>query len=995
MATIRKTLIAVLLVLIPVSAHAAGLGKLSSFSALGQPFRAEIELVSVTKEESLTLSARLAPPAAFAQANIDYSSALLGIKFKIEVGPDGQQVLRLSSSQPVNEPFLDMLVELNWAGGRLVREYTLLLDPPGYTSTAPAPSTPVPAVVAPEVTATPAQPPVESRPLAAPVEAPAATPVPAETPAATAPPPPAETQPAAPVAAKPATAPPAKKAAATYEVKRGDTLRKIADQNRIDGVSVDQMLIALYRANHEAFVGNNINRLRSGAILNIPDRDEALATGEPDARRLVTAQAADFNAYRRRLAGLAEAAPPAKEKTPVQSTQGKITAQVEDKSAAAKPGQDQLKLTRADDAAKAAPGTKAAVAAKADDKAAREKAVAEAKERVAALEKNTRDMQKLLELKNQQAAEMAAKAAQQKADAKAADAKAAEAKAAEAKAAEAKAAEAKAAEAKAADAKAAEAKAAAAKAAEAKAAEAKAADAKAAAAKAAAPAPAAATPAPAPAPAAEPAAAPAPAAAAPAEPKAEVAKAAPKPAPKKAAPPEPDLLDTLMDNIAYIGGGLAVLIAAVVAFAIRRRKGISKFEDSIITGGDLKANSVFANTGGQSVDTGGSSLQSIVSESGEGGVDSDEVDPIAEADVYMAYGRDSQAEEILKEALSKDPGRQAIRSKLLEIYFARKDARNFETIAGELYAATGGSGPEWAKAVEQGAQLDPNNSLYGAETPRLPPSAPSSPEDTVIIPSQMPSSQMPTDTVILPQKARAAAPAPAPAAAPEPPPAPEEIIDLSAPVDTPSGAAPEPQSNDLDFDLDLGDAGAKPAASGQAEPAGSDTGGLDFDIGGGAPAAPSVESSAIDFQAPVAPAAPAESEFDGTSTVAMQEAAAANLTTQKIVAEAPKAEADGAPKLPDDMIMLDEPADEDHEKTIVVDFNMLDEPSQTATAGGNGAAGGVMDARWQEVATKLDLAKAYEEMGDKDGTRELLNEVLKEGDSAQQEQAQSILARLG
>src|ERR1700691_1482266 len=121
MATTRKTLIAVLLVLIPVSAHAAGLGKLNSFSALGQPFRAEIELVSVTKEEALTLSARLAPPEAFAQANIEYSSALLAIKFSVEKGPDGRQVLRASSTQPINEPFLDMLVELDWAGGRLVR----------------------------------------------------------------------------------------------------------------------------------------------------------------------------------------------------------------------------------------------------------------------------------------------------------------------------------------------------------------------------------------------------------------------------------------------------------------------------------------------------------------------------------------------------------------------------------------------------------------------------------------------------------------------------------------------------------------------------------------------------------------------------------------------------------------------------------------------------------------------------------------------------------
>jgi pilus assembly protein FimV len=438
---------------------------------------------------------------------------------------------------------------------------------------------------------------------------------------------------------------------------------------------------------------------------------------------------------------------------------------------------------------------------------------------------------------------------------------------------------------------------------------------------------------------------------------------------------------------------------------LRRRKGISKFEDSIITGGDLKANSVFANTGGQSVDTGGSSLQSIVSESDGGGVDSDEVDPIAEADVYMAYGRDSQAEEILKEALSKDPGRQAIRSKLLEIYAARKDARTFETVASELYAATGGTGPEWAKAAQLGAQIDPANSLYGSQVPKLPPSTatPPSPEDTVVLPGQITGAQ--TDTVILPKKARAPGTAPAAPAAPEPAAAPpaEEIIDLSAPVETPHVAAPEPASSgDLDFDLDLGDSAAPAAAESSPAlelPAGSETtgGGLDFDIGG-APAAPSVESSAIDFQVPEAASAPAaespESEFDSTSTVAMLDSAApAGTSTQaKIVAEA-KAEAGDLSKPPADMIMLDEAGgDEDHEKTIVVDFNMLDEPSGTSS--GNGAAP-VADARWQEVATKLDLAKAYEEMGDKDGTRELLNEVLKEGDNAQQEQAKSILARLG
>jgi pilus assembly protein FimV len=364
MDTIRKTLIAASLALISASAQAAGLGKLTVYSALGQPFRAEIELVSVSREEALTLSARLAPPEAYRQANIDYASPLLAIKFKVEKQrPDSEQlILRMSSTQAINEPFLDMLVELDWAGGRLVREYNMLLDPPGYTTAAPPAPAPVitPPVVSapPEVTAPVVQPPVEARPLA---PAPEAAPAPATPPAAETAPaaPPAEIKPAAPAAvvkpAKPEVRQPT--SVGTYDVKRGDTLRKIAEQNKIDGVSVDQMLIALYRNNHDAFIANNINRLRSGVILNIPDRDEALGTGEADARRLVTAQAADFNAYRRSLAGAVEKAPAAKESTAVQSAQGKITPKVEDKAAPA-PGQDQLTLSKADNAGKA--GTAAA-----------------------------------------------------------------------------------------------------------------------------------------------------------------------------------------------------------------------------------------------------------------------------------------------------------------------------------------------------------------------------------------------------------------------------------------------------------------------------------------------------------------------------------------------------------------------------------------------------------------------------------------------------------
>ena len=930
MDTIRKALIAVSLVLIPAAANAAGLGKLTVFSALGQPFRGEIELVSVSKEESLTLSAHLAPPAAFNQANIEYSSALLSLKFTVDKRAEGEpQTLLLSSTNPINEPFLDMLVELNWAAGRLVREYTLLLDPPGYqggSSVAQAATGATlvgPAV--PQITGSSA------------VIAPA--PVPA---APTGEMKKTETRAPAIIEEKPLGKAP-QKALATYEVRRGDTLRKVADQNKAQGVSVEQLLVALYRGNRDAFDGNNMNRLRTGAILRIPEREDALATGETDSRRLVRAQAADFNAYRRRLAGAVEAAPAAKAIDVAQSAKGKITAKVEDK-APAKPGQDQLKLSSADDKAKA--GGAAGKAAKEDDLAARNNAVKEANSRVADLEKTAKDLQKLLEIKNQQLADLQAKAGGKPVDTKAVEAKPVETKAA-AKLVETKAAPAPAkpeeqkapavvpagakADAKPGDAKPAEVKA------ETKPTEAK-----------------------------------------PVEAKADAKPAAAKPAVKKA-PPEPDLLDHALDAAPYLGGGLLVLIGAAYGFfAYRRRKSISKFEDSIITGGDLKANSVFANTGGQSVDTGGSSLQSIVSESGGGAVDSDEVDPIAEADVYMAYGRDSQAEEILKEALAKDPGRQAIRSKLLEIYFARKDVRTFETIAGELYAATGGSGTEWSKAVELGLQLDPNNTLYGGRAP----SRVISPEDTVIL-----QGQMPTDTVVLGGGAPEALAAGAPA---------EEIIDLSAPAESAGAAQAEaPAGMDLDFNLDLGDAAPKEQTDValEAEPT-AESGAVDFDLGG-TPTAATVEASAINFEAPAA----VDVEFDNTSTVAMTDA-----TYRATIGAPPEAPGNlkipsmastSAPNLPSDAILLDESTEDAYDKTILVDFNTPEEAPPAQVAAPGDGADGAHDARWQEVATKLDLAKAYEEMGDKDGTRELLNEVLKEGDNAQQGQARSILARLG
>ncbi|MEO5882204.1 MAG: pilus assembly protein FimV, partial [Caldimonas sp.] len=111
------------------AAGAAGLGRLSVNSALGQPLQAEIEVTSVTPEEAATLSARLASPDAFRAAGLQFSNALAGLRMAVQER-GGRHFIRVSSSNPMNEPFIDLMVELNWASGKFVREYTFLLDPP-------------------------------------------------------------------------------------------------------------------------------------------------------------------------------------------------------------------------------------------------------------------------------------------------------------------------------------------------------------------------------------------------------------------------------------------------------------------------------------------------------------------------------------------------------------------------------------------------------------------------------------------------------------------------------------------------------------------------------------------------------------------------------------------------------------------------------------------------------------------------------------------------
>src|SRR5262245_6865531 len=915
------------LALLPLGTMGAGLGRLAVLSGLGQPLRAEIEIVALQRGESEALNARIASADEFRQAGVDYSATVPRVRTAVERRPDGRYFIVLTTAQPVEEPFLDLLIELNWTSGRLVRQYTFLLDPAEYKSqVAAAP----PKAAAPEARAveTPRPPEVAA----------AAPPAPAPAPAEQQPPVPAEQQPSAPA---PAVSPSlVREPAATYEVKRGDTLGKIAQQNLPDGVTLQQMLVALYQANEDAFIRKNMNLVRTGRILTIPDRTAVEAIAPNDARRVVIAQAQDFNEYRAKLGG-AVAATATQADSGQQRATGQITAKPDEAAAPKAPPRDQLRVSKAD----AAKGAKAAAAGRGQEVSERERALRESSSRVTDLERSVKELQQLAELKNKQLADLqkqAETAAKPAAPPPASTGKAPEpAKAPEptkpvkvAKAPEApKAPEA-------------------AKAGPAPKPEAPAAKAPEAPAPAEPPKPVEMAKAP------EPAkAAPAPEAPKAEAPKAEAPKAAAAPPKKPVAPPpppEPSLIDAILDEPLYLAGGGGGILALLIGGYLWRKKRSAKLENSLLGVTTTDSSSVFGTTGGRSVDTGGSSLQTDFSQSGIGQIDTDEVDPVAEADVYMAYGRDAQAEEILKEALQKDPNRQAVRLKLLEIYASRKDLKAFETTAGEIYAATGGQGPEWQKALELGLSIDPSNPMYGGRRA----GAGEAPE---------------RDTVVLPAAGVAAAAA---------------SSSFATDLDVGGGAKTPPA---IDFDLDAG---------GRATAATPD---LSLDVASQAPA-----DLGFDLNLGGDSEKPAEeaSDFSPSGTFIMDAA------TKKAVSEMVEAqnqpgsleidfELPGAKGAAPDQTHRTQTSQS--ARVTEVDFK-LGEPTKPAGGvdlagisfdlGKGGDESAPVDARWQEVATKLDLAKAYEEMGDKDGARELLNEVLSEGDAAQQQQAKQMIDAL-
>ncbi len=894
------------------NASALALGRVTVQSALGDPLRAEIDIPEINADEASSLRPVVASPDAFRAAGLEYNPALAGVQISLQRRADGRAYLRLSSDRPVSEPFVDLILEASWASGRLVRDYTLLLDPPSLRAA------PTPAPVAPQTSPVQITPPVASAPIAprpAPA-APAASPAP-RAPAAASPPAPRAPAPAAAPAAAAPAARAAPSAGGTTVVRPGDTAGQIARANKTPQVSLDQMLVALLRNNEGAFINGNLNRIKAGAVLNIPTEEQALSMGNAEARRTVVAHSRDFNEFRGKLAANA---PNQQVAAADRSAGGSVQAQVQDnRSAASAPD----KLTLSQGSVQAQQGSAAVVA--------QNRASQDAAQRAAEINKNLQD------LGNLRAAAGAASGAAAAPPAAGASAPVAAASAPGVTIAAAPPPVVVASE------------------------------------------PAATAAVTAPAPAAAPSA---PAAVRP-------PVAVPAPAPVE----EESFLASLMANPLLLGAGgaLLVLLLALALYKARQRRNNADV-DSAFLESRLQPDSFFGASGGQRVDTSeaaatGSSMVYSPSQLDA----ADDVDPVAEADVYLAYGRDIQAEEILREALRTHAGRIAIHQKLLDIYAKRRDAQAFEAMANEAYKLSGEGTPEWLRICEQGRSIDPENPLYQ--------------------PGGQPS----------PRAASAAVGAAAAVAA----------MEATAPMGTAHmatlkmDAMPQaaPSAVDLDLDFSLDDFANEPSSIVEAQPTQmeptvaiapmepSPPPALDLDFGLStepvAPAAASAQPSALELDLPDI------SKADDTLSLASREtdefrhqAEVSFGSTSPIPLQMGNGGINGAadPIQPDVSFGYTAPGE----------LTASQAPLHTPTAPDSGmlefdlgtlsleldpdpAAAPVPDAPAEPedpLATKLALAEEFVSIGDDDGARALIEEVIAEASGDLKAKAQRALSAL-
>jgi pilus assembly protein FimV len=776
--------LSVLLLFASAGAWALGLGNIEVNSTLNEPLRARISLSALQVGDLDGMQVQLASAEQFKRAGIQRPFQLSKIRFKAVEGGSGGGHITVTTRDPVVEPFLNFLVEVAWPRGRIVREYTILLDPPVYGAAIssrekknlaeiqaralqeqPAPEpVPAPAPKRAEPEPAPAPAPVV-QPSTSTRVAPAPEPAPAPSVAAAPAPQPAPEpapEPVAQPAAQPAPAPAPMPMVAgdltdPYDVQYGDTLWSLATRYRPDNsVSIQRMMLAMLSANPDAFNIPNINALRAGTVLRIPDVSQFGAADRQVVLAEVNRQHDAWQEYRQGLAG---AAPPAPEGTTVAVAEpasgAEPAAETTETPAQPAPATGAGAEPAADDGRLAlvsgGQGTEGAGSASSDDPAraqedllrAREEADARTREaeelnsRVAELEGIVTDLQRAIELRDDNIAalqEMLAKVEQEASELRTAAEQAEAAAAASGGTAAEPVVET-------------------------------------------APEPVVETapepvvevaPEPAPEPVVE--AAPEPAPEPTPEPVVEAAPepmvvTPPKPAPVVAPPPPPpSFIETLLESLpvdpVLLGAGVGGLLVILGGAALwRRRRSSEDVEDmGELDLGTLDESDLLYDEDGEPYlpDDGGdetaiSELEGMdlsheeaepqvqaqgpeedplesthiappgaVDSAVAGGGDSDEDDPLTEVNVYLAYERYDQAEELVRSAIAQYPDRNEYRLRLLEVFYAAKDLGNFESSARELQDAVGEGSPLVAEAHKMWQDMSPGRDLFSEAESTVP-----------------------------------------------------------------------------------------------------------------------------------------------------------------------------------------------------------------------------------------------------------------------------------
>jgi len=864
--------LAVMSVLAPLGASALGIGDIRLRSSLNQTLNAEIPLVTSGSETLDDVKVSLASPEAFSKAGIERNYALTKLRFKPVQKRDGSYAIRVSSQDVIREPFLNFLLEVNWPQGRMLREFTVLLDPPSTFKEETVPSTELPET-SDEVRSTRPAPEEDYMPRRAARSSRAAVEAPDKT----------------------------RIRGASYgPVRTNETLSGIARLvARELGVSQDQAMAALYQANPQAFIRNNINALRAGQTLSIPDRDTIMSLPSRMPR-----EAAGGAPKQGRLA---EQRPETTSESGETASGGQLKLlSPQDEKGKAGTGRDESGKSKGDIALEVADTVK--------------QENEEIRSRLNELEQQLTAMQRLLTLKDQQIANLQGQPVAPEVQPTPAAATAVQPTAAPAVTTPAPTTAAEPAVS------------------------------------------AQTTPAPVTTPAPEAATAPKQQALPPVTPPA--VKPAVKP-PRPAPPPaeEPSLLDAFLDEpllLGTVGLGSLFLLGFIAWSAMRRRAALQDEAESILAP-NLRDRIAETPTPTPILDAMPtehivvSSKSSFLSEFTPSDFDAlsgeaDEVDPISEADVYLAYGRYKQAEDLITSAIAQHPERDECKLKLLEIHYATENRGAFEKYAVEMFEdGKDADGVFWDKVKEMGRELCPGNPLFsGVGDIKL------DAAESAYLGGELLDEQG----------------------------GPEIEGDFIAELkrfeegNRQSDADPGAHLASFDFDdaLDL----APPQTDSDKE----DTlGALDFEV----PSAKSeVKRDRPDMALDLDNLIPFE---PGPKAGAGQESKPAGDQDKSL----------------DDILVEMGAKDEGTDEVAALDFDMgLDFPMEKPPEAPASAPS--LDASDEELfasltdmdeqETKLDLAKAYIDMGDSATAREIIDDVLSRGNEAQKKEATALLAKI-